>query len=94
MIFVDQLGLLWFPKVKCVALAIFVSYDEVHGLLWIPANGGRFVFQVDFVDWGVAANIIKTNASVLSHTGEQIDLAGIEFDLIDCVDTPFKTLHG
>lgn len=94
MIFVNQFGLLRLPEVKSVALAIFVSHDEVHGFLRIPANGGGLVLQVDFVDRSLSANIIKAYASILCHTGKQIHLTGVELDLVNCIDAPLKALHG
>lgn len=91
-VFMNQFGRLGLPEIKCVAFAIFVSYYEVHRLLWIPANGGRLILEVDFVNWSISANIVKANTSILCHTCEQINLTGVKLDLVYCVDAPLKGL--
>lgn len=38
-IFMYHLGLIWLSEIECVAVRIFISNHQVHGLLRIPAKG-------------------------------------------------------
>ena len=49
MIFVDHLGLLKTPHIECVAVRVLVANDDVHGLLWVPADRSGLVLQVHFL---------------------------------------------
>ena len=69
MVFVNHLGVIWLSHVESVALGVFAAYNKIHWLLGIPANRCGLVFQVNFVDWGISSDIIKTNCSIYSNTG-------------------------
>jgi hypothetical protein len=93
-IFVDHLCFLRFSKIKSIAISILVSNYEIHWLLWVPAKCRWFIFEVDFIYWGVASDVIETNAPVESSACKEVYLTWVELHSGHGVDSPLEGLKG
>ena len=88
MVLVNHLGLIQPSHVECVAVRVLVAYDNVHGLLRVPAQRGTLVLQVDFLEGCLAAQVVEDETPVVADGGEQGRLGRVELALGDRVHAP------
>lgn len=93
MVFMNHLGVVRLSQVKSVAITILISDNEIHWLLGVPAEGRRFILEVDFVQWCVASGVIKAYAPIKCGTREQINLTRIEFNSGYGIHSPLESLE-
>ena len=43
--------------------------NDVHWLLWVPADGRGFVLEVDFLKGGLASQIVEDQGAVIADRG-------------------------
>ena len=88
MVLVNHLGLIQPSHIECVAVRVLVAYDNVHGLLRVPAQRGTLVLQVDFLEGSLAAQVVEDETPVVADGGEQGRLGRVELALGDRVHVP------
>mmetsp|Transcript_16788 Transcript_16788/g.21240 ORF Transcript_16788/g.21240 Transcript_16788/m.21240 type:complete len:239 (-) Transcript_16788:552-1268(-) len=94
-VLVDHLWLIELSHIEGVAVGIFITDDDIHGLLRVPAEGGRLILQVDFLQSRLASQVVENDAAVVADGSDERGLTRIKLQLRDGVGLPrLEALYG